>query len=199
DISRTRSGAYLLLTIASHTTSEVHFLSAAQPTANFQLIAPREDTHEYYVDHHSGWTDAGAPQAASTGTFFIRTNSLGRTFRLMTVSPDNPQRQFWSEFVPTRPQVMLSSADIFRSHLVLFEREDGLPYLRIVDLRQAAANVAAKADALAASHRIDFTEPAYNAALGANPEFENSTVRFQYESFITPRAVFDYHPQTRQR
>src|SRR5262249_15689518 len=47
DISRTRSGAYLLLTIASHTTSEVHFLSAAQPTANFQLIAPREDTHEY--------------------------------------------------------------------------------------------------------------------------------------------------------
>src|SRR6266481_1970357 len=52
DIERTRSGAFLLLTIASHTTSEVRFLPATQPGAEFSLIAPREDNHEYYVEHH---------------------------------------------------------------------------------------------------------------------------------------------------
>ncbi|HXT77593.1 MAG TPA: S9 family peptidase, partial [Candidatus Eisenbacteria bacterium] len=202
EISRTRSGAYLLLTIASHTTSEVHFLPASQPTANFKLIAPREDTHEYYVDHHRALPNANDPGAtpnAAAGTFFIRTNSTGRTFRLMTVSPDDARRKFWREFIPTRQHVMLAAADVFQSHLVLFERENGLPYLRVVDLARATANVAAKSDALAASHRIEFTEPAYSASLGANPEFATHTIRFQYESFITPRSVFDYDPQTRQR
>jgi oligopeptidase B len=194
EIDRTRSGAFLLLTVASHTTSEVRFLAADQPQSEFQLVAFREDTHEYYVDHHPG-TDAARPG----GIFYVRTNSAGRTFRLMTVGVDDARRKFWRELIPNRPEVMLAAAEVFRSHLVLLEREDGLPYLRIVDLPQATANVNAKGDALAASHRIEFTEPAYNASLGANPEFAANHVRFQYESFITPRSVFDYNLATRER
>jgi oligopeptidase B len=194
EVSRTRSAAFLLLTIASHTTSEVRFLSADQPNAEFRLIAHREDTHEYYVDHHPG-PEGGRPG----GLFYVRTNSAGRTFGLMTVSPEDPRRKFWREFILNRPGVMLAEADVFHSHLVLFEREDGLPYLRVVNLPQATANVSAKGDALAASHRIEFTEPAYNASLGANPEFVTNHVRFQYESFITPRSVFDYDLATRER
>jgi oligopeptidase B len=187
-IERTRSGAFLLLTIASHTTSEVRYIAADQPQAEFRMIAHREDTHEYYADHHPG-PQGGCPG----GSFYIRTNSTGRTFRLMTVSVEDPRRKFWREVIPTRPNVMLASADVFESHLVLCEREDGLPYLRIVDLPHATP------DALAASHRIEFTEPAYNASLGANPEFATSHLRFQYESFVTPRSVFDYDLKTRER
>jgi oligopeptidase B len=193
EVDRTRSGAFLLLTVASHTTSEVRFLAADQPQGEFRLVAFREDTHEYYVDHHP----ADATQLG--GIFYVRTNSGGRTFRLMTVGVEDPRRKFWREFIPNRPEVMLAAAEAFQSHLVLFEREDGLPYLRVVDLPQATANVSAKGDALAASHRIEFTEPAYNASLGANPEFVSSQVRFQYESFVTPRSVFDYDLATRER
>ena len=193
EVDRTRSGAFLLLTVASHTTSEVRFLPADQPQAEFRLVAFREDTHEYYVDHHPG-TDA-----TLGGIFYVRTNSGGRTFRLMTVGVEDPRRKFWREFIPNRSEVMLAAAEAFQSHLVLFEREDGLPYLRVVDLPQATANVSAKGDALTASHRIEFTEPAYNASLGANPEFVSSQVRFQYESFVTPRSVFDYDLATRER
>jgi oligopeptidase B len=187
-IERTRSGAFLLLTIASHTTNEVRFLPADQPLAEFRIIAHREDTHEYYADHHPG-PEGGRPG----GIFFIRTNSTGRTFRLMAVSAEDPRRKFWREVIPTRPNVMLAGVDVFQSHLALFEREDGLPYLRVVDLPHATT------DALAASHRIEFTEPTYNASLGANPEFAPSHLRFQYESFVTPRSVFDYDLKTRER
>ena len=45
-VERTRSGAFLLLTIASHTASEVRYLRADQPTGEFRLVAPREDNHE---------------------------------------------------------------------------------------------------------------------------------------------------------
>jgi oligopeptidase B len=188
EVERTRTGDFLLLNIASHTTSEVRYLRADQPTGEFRLIAPREDSHEYYADHHPG----RAPNPTD-GLFYIRTNSGGRTFRLMTVPVSDPRREFWREVIPNRPEVMLSTAEAFQTHLVLFEREGGLPYIRIVDLTADAPS------ALAASHRVEFTEPAYNASLGENPEFGATHLRFQYESFVTPRSVFDYDVRTRER
>jgi len=201
DVERTRSGAFVLLNIASHTTSEVRFLPADEPDADFRLIAAREDDHEYYVDHHPGaptWSAAALPplsqprasSGASAGVFFVRTNSGGRTFRLMAVAVENPRRDAWREFIRNRPDVMLDSAQAFASHLVLHEREGGLPHLRIVPLGAAPDRTAD--DPLVSSRRIEFSEPAYNASLGANPEFVTDYLRFQYESFITPRSVFDY-------
>lgn len=188
EVERTRSGGYLLLTSASHTTSEVRFLRADDPFGQFRLIAQREDNHEYYTDHHPG-----PLPAFSEEIFLVRTNSSGRTFRLVAAPVRNAGREFWQEIVPNRQEVMLGGVAAFKSHLVLFEREGGLPYLRIVDL---GAN---DGGALAASHRIEFSEPAYNASIGNNPEFDSTYVRFQYESFITPRSVFDYDLRTHER
>ena len=188
DIERARSGGFLLLTTASHTTSEVRFIPADQPAADFRLIAPRQDNHEYYVDHHPG-----TPADRSGGVFYIRTNSGGRTFRLVTAPVADPHQPSWREFIPNRPEVMLSSANAFASHLVLAEREAGLPYLRLVPLGAPAHNP------LEASHRITFSEPVYNASFGANPEFVTDYLRFHYESFITPRSVFDYDLRTGQQ
>src|SRR2546430_915575 len=146
EVERTRSGAFLLLTIASHTTSEVRYLRADQPSGEFRLIAPREDNHEYHVEHHPGPLAAEryavplaaghtGPQGSSNdGVFYIRTNSGGRTFRLMAAPASDPRREFWHEVIPNRPDVMLSTVEAFQTHLVVFEREGGLPYLRIVDL-----------------------------------------------------------------
>jgi oligopeptidase B len=188
DVERSRSGAYIFLVANSHTTSEVRCLRSDSPSLPFTLIHERHDDHEYYVDHHPGSSSDPAG-----GVFFIRTNDAGRTFRLMTAPAVDPVRSRWHEVVPNRPGVMLSGVAAFRSHLVLVEREEGLPHLRIVDLTREAPT------ALAASTRITFSEPAYNAALGANPEFDASFVRFTYESFITPRSVFDLNVRTGER
>jgi oligopeptidase B len=189
-IERTRSGEYLLLTSASHTTSEVQFLRANDPLGQLQVIAPREENHEYYADNHPGPLPVKDEEI-----FFIRTNSSGRTFRLVAAPAKNPSRDSWVEVIPNRPDVMLASTEAFKDHLVLFEREGGLPYLRIVDL----AGVASQGNMLAASHRIEFSEPAYNTSVGDNPEFDAAHVRFHYESFVTPRSVFDYDVRTRER
>jgi oligopeptidase B len=188
EVERTRSGAFLILTIASHTASEVRFLRADRPTGDFLIVAPREDNHEYYADHHPGLTPN-----PSDGLFYIRTNSGGRTFRLVTATVSDLRREFWREIIPNRPDAMLAGAEVFQTHLVLFERESGLPYLRIVDLTADGPS------ALAASHRIEFAEPAYNASIGENPEFSANHVRFQYESFVTPHCILDYDVRTRER
>ena len=181
DVERSRSGAYLFLEINSHTTSEVRYLRADAPLGAFQPLAEREDEHEYYVDHHPG-----SARDTAGGVFFIRTNSGGRTYRLMTASTSDPRRERWHEVIANRPGVMLSGLAAFRTHLVITEREDGLPHLRIVDLTRSAPN------ALAASKRLSFAEPTYSAMLGTNAEFDTTFVRFQYESLVTPRSVFDY-------
>jgi oligopeptidase B len=196
ELERTRSGAFLLLVITSHTTSEVRFLPAGRPNGEFRVVAARETDHEYYVDHHPNPLTReyrGVNPEDTGGYFFIRTNSLGRTFRLVCAPAADPQRAKWRQIIANRRDVMISGADVFRSHIVLSEREGGLPYLRIVDLGVEAP------DALSASHRIEFAEPAYSASLGNNPEFDSSFVRYQYESFVTPRSVFDYDVRTRER
>jgi oligopeptidase B len=188
DVERSRSGAYLFLVVNSHTTSEVRYLRADSPRDAFQLMAPREDEHEYYVDHHPGSSSDWAG-----GIFFIRTNSNGRTYRLMTTPTADPRRERWHEVIPNRPGVMLAGLEAFRTHLVLAEREEGLPYLRVLDLAREAPT------ALAASRRIEFAEPTYSAAVGTNPEFATAHVRYTYESLVTPRSVYDYNVQTGER
>src|SRR5437867_8587857 len=49
--AKTRSKAYLLLFSASHTTSEVRYIPAAEPAAEWKVIEPRTQDVEYYPDH----------------------------------------------------------------------------------------------------------------------------------------------------
>src|SRR5207344_2118268 len=135
-VGRTRSLRYLLLGIGSHTTSEVRFLPADEPRGEWTLVAPRVHEQEYDVDHHGEH-------------FWIRVNDTGRHFRLVKAPVGSPGREHWREIVPHRPEVMLEGIDLFRHHAVVFEREDGLPHIRVTDLRTEE------------SHRLAFPEPVY--------------------------------------
>jgi oligopeptidase B len=180
-VERTRSRAFLLLTSASHTASEVRFLASAQPAGQWQLIAPREVEHEYSADHHGEF-------------FLIRTNSGGRNYRLVTAPVADPRRENWQEVIPHRPAVMLSGVETFAQHLVLTEREDGLPHLRVIALSGSVLD----ASLLAVSHRMEFPEPAYSASPSENHQFEATQFRFSYQSLISPVSIYDYDMNTRE-
>jgi oligopeptidase B len=171
-VGRTRSDTYLILGMGSHTTSEARFLPAHTPEGEWTLIAPRVHDQEYDVDHHGE-------------SFYIRVNDTGRNFRLVKTNVASPGREHWQEVVPHRLEVMLEGSDFFKHHYVLFERENGLPQMRVTDLRTGE------------SHRMAFPEPAYSAFPEANPEFDTTTFRYSYQSLVTPASVFDYDLETR--
>jgi oligopeptidase B len=172
-VSRSRSREWLFLSIESHTTSEERILRASEPQGEWKVIAPREAEHKYDVDHRGD-------------TFYIRSNQTGRNFALFTAPVSDPRRENWKEMIPHRPEVMLSGIEVFREHMVLHEREDGLPQLRIQDLRSAS------------DHRVAFPEPVYSAGSGVNAEFDTPVYRYVYESPVTPASVYDYHMDTRE-
>ncbi len=173
-LHRTRSRAYLLLSSESHTTSEVRYLPTKNPTGEWKLIAPREREHEYEADHHGD-------------RFYIRTNSGGRNFRLVSAPVSDPRKENWKEVVPHRPSVMLVATHFFAHYYVLLEREDGLPHLRVTDLHTGR------------SHRVEFPEPTYAVSPEENAEFDTTTFRFNYQSLVTPPSVFDYDMEKRER
>ncbi|MBZ5569580.1 MAG: S9 family peptidase [Acidobacteriia bacterium] len=171
-VHRTRSRKYILLEIGSHTTSEMRFLAADQPTGEFKLINPRRQEHEYYVDDHGD-------------QFLIRTNDKGRNFRLATAPIGDPGEKNWKELVPHRPAVMLSNIDVFQDFYVRVERENALPHLTIVDFKTGA------------THRIEFPEPVYSAFPNNNREYDTKLYRYSYQSMVTPSSVFDYDLEKR--
>jgi oligopeptidase B len=162
-IDRTRSDAYLLLSINSHTQSEVRYLRATDPDGEFRIIAPRRKEHQYDVDHGGD-------------RFYIRTNDRGRNFRVVTAPVAAPQN--WTELQPHRDDVMIDGLDVFRDFYVLSERRQGLPHLRVIKG--------------AASQDIPVSEPAYDIAGNVNAKFEATAFRYAYESFTTPPSIFDY-------
>jgi len=166
-VAKSRSKAYIFLVSASHTTSEARYIPADQPTAEWKVMEPRKQDVEYYPDHNGDF-------------FYLRVNDTGRNFRLVKAPVADPRRSNWQEVVPQRADVMLREIDFFKNYYVSYERQDGLPQIRVTDLQSGK------------SRRIEFPEPAYMSYGYINPEYDTSKIRYGYQSFVTPPSIFEY-------
>jgi oligopeptidase B len=169
---RTRDGKFLVMESASHITTESWVLSANEPEGKFAVISPRQDEHEYSIDHRNG-------------LWFIRTNDRGRNFRLVTAPVATPGHEHWTELIPHRDGVMIEEIDLFAGFFVACEREDGLPRLRLWSF--AGDGPEAKR-----AGEISFPEPAYSAHPHMNRVFDTQTFRYGYQSLVTPSSVYEY-------
>jgi len=171
EATKTRSKAYVFLISGSHTTSEARYIAADQPTAEFKVLEPRKQDVEYYPDHNGN-------------SFYIRVNDTGRNFRIVKAPVSDPRSANWQEVVPHRADVMLDQTDFFKNHYVLSERQNGLPQMQVTDLASGK------------SQHIEFPEPAYASYPYLNREYDSTKFRYGYQSFITPRSVFEYDMAT---
>ena len=174
-VFRTKSDQYLMVVSGQTLSTEYRYLDANDPHGELRVFLPRERNHEYSVDHFGEH-------------FYIVTNDGGaRNFRLMRTPVGATGRESWEEVLPHREDVLLQGIEIFRDHLVVTERQDGLVRLRVRPWSGAG------------EHYIDFEEPAYLAYLTGNPEYDTRTLRFGYTSMTTPTSTYDYDMETRER
>jgi len=180
-IERARTGRFLMITSASKVTTEVRLVDADNPVAAPLLVQPREQGHEYHVEHHDGrggdrlWVLSNADGAAN--------------FRLLVTPTATPGREHWVPVLPHRPDVRLDDVDAFTGHLVVSERADALERLRVLVLGDGGDVVD--------QHVLEMPDDVYSAWIGSNPEFESTRLRFQYSSLVTPSSAFDYDLDTR--
>jgi oligopeptidase B len=174
-VSRTHDKKYLVHASVSSTTAEQSFLDGRTPDGEFKVIVPRKEGVEYSADHRDG-------------LFHIRTNKDGAiNFKWMTCPVADTNANGWKEFEPYKPSTFLERIALFKDFAVVEEREVGVPQLRVYNFRAKE------------SYRISFPERSYAVNLGANPEFDTLDIHFDYTSLVTPRSVFDFNLQTRER
>ena len=176
DVGAGRSLDKKMIFVASYakTSTEVRYLPADAPTATLKVILPREAGHEYDVDHYHG-------------LFYITTNKGAKNFKVVTAPIADPSEKNWKPYIDHNPAVKINGLSFFANHIVVSEREGGLTQLRIIDPKTKQ------------SHRVTTDETDFAISLASNPEFNTGTLRFNYQSMITPSSVYDYDMTTEQR
>ena len=174
-LGRMKSKKYIAIYSGQNGVStEFQILDANQPLSNFKIIYARKKGLEYYIEHYKN-------------TFYIRTNHQNAVnYQLMEVNEnlvDNINN--WKTKIPHRKEVYLEGLEVFKNHLVIQERKEGLINLRIID------QITKK------EHFLDFGEATYDAYFGTNPEFNTDILRFGYTSLTTPNSTFDYNMNTK--
>ncbi len=170
-IGRSRDGNMLFVTSFAKTMREVRYLPADQPNGEWKIVLPREKDHEYDVDFDEG-------------KFYITTNKGAKNFRVVTAPVNDPSEKNWKEYIAANPKVKIESVNFFKNNAVVYERENGLEYLRVIDKKSNR------------STRIPTQEDAYSMSLGANPEYDTTKIRYGYNSMVTPASTFDYDLKT---
>jgi oligopeptidase B len=169
DISRTRSGEFIVVDASSSITESAWVIPTRSPLSKPREVLPRVEGVEYTLDHGG---DA----------FWAVINDEGADGRLVRVPVDggNP-----IEVVPHEAGRKLTAPMCFADHVLVWGRANGLPAVFTVGEEGLTA--------------VAFDEPVYQIMPDANHEFDTHVLRYSFESFVTPRSILDLDLETDER
>ena len=173
-VYRSKSGKFIIIYHSSTLLTDYQILNANNPDGEFKRFTPRDFDHEYSIDHYKD-------------RFYITTNWKAKNNRLMQTPDTRTGISNWKEVLPHRETVHLLSLEVFKDHLVINERKNGLRQLRIIN--QQTGN----------DEYIKFDEETYTSWVSINEEFDTDILRFSYSSLVTPTSTFDYNMNSEQR
>lgn len=185
-LSTSATDAYLLMSVASQVTAEVRVLKASDPAGEWNVVMPRRQDIEYGIDHH----------VANDGTerWFVLTNDGAENFRLaVATAPGSPlvPARFVDGTEVTDAAAKIDAFDLFRNHIALYERFEGMERIRIITLDDAGNP---------SSQRIlTHHDPVHSVWGTSNVEFDSPTIRFGYTSMTTPGSTYDENLVTGER
>lgn len=173
-LSRSRDGKMLFIGSGAKTMDEYRFLDAADPLGKWRVIVPRREDHQYHADH-------------DRGEFFIVTNAGAENFKVVRAPVSDPSEKNWTDLIPYNPKIKIEAIDFFRGHAVVTEIENGLEYLRVLEMGRRSRG-----------RRIETPENVYTMDLAFNPEYDTPVIRYNYSSMITPNSTYEFDLKTRK-
>ena len=87
--------------------------------------------------------------------------------------------------------VKIQDIQLFNNHIVVYEREKGLPKVTIYGL----PDVEEPLKSLQGGHTVEFVDPIYSVE-PSESQFTSSILRLDYSSMKTPHSVYDYDMKT---
>ena len=186
-VSTSATDDYLILTIGSQVTTEIRVLKANDPTGEWVVAKERLQDVEYGVDHHVA--------VDGSQRWFVLTNEGAENFRLAVTNGQVTDNSTPVKFIDgrevTEPQAKLDAFDLFRTHIVLYERFEAMERIRVVELNEHGDAVSDRV--------LTHDDPVHSVWGASNVEFDSPNVRFGYTSMTTPSSTYDENLATGER
>ena len=173
-VMKTRDDQMIMLASFAKTSREYRYIPADKTLAEWKVVVPRSEGHEYSVDHYGD-------------EFYITTNKNAENFRVVRAPVADPSEKNWKDFIAYNPDIKIEDIEFFKDYAVVSELENGLEYLKVMDLKTKRA-----------SARIATPESVYTMDMGTNAEFDTPVIRYNYASMITPVSTYEYNFKTRK-
>ncbi|MFN8256308.1 MAG: S9 family peptidase [Bacteroidales bacterium] len=174
-VYKSKNDKYIFITSEATLSSETRYIDAGKPLSTFKVFQPRMKNVLYTV-------------TPLDNKFLVLTNKdKAENFKLMECPLTKTTKENWKEYIGHRNDVLLENVEEFKDYIVVSERKNGLVQLNVINLKDKS------------NHYLDFGESAYAAYIGNNPEYNSSTLRYNYTSMTTPNSTYDYNLATRER
>jgi len=177
---KTKSGQYILIFSVRYPWDWKGYLDAGDPNGQINKIAPPELDYQCFRLEHIG------------DKFYFLDNG-----RLMEISVRNSKLEDEPEVIFNQEDVSIGNFEVFKDHLVLWEKKNGMTKLHIVSLIDGR------------EHYLDFGESICSVSDGqtrdlalrsfCNADFDSYILRYGYSSPTTPDSIYDYNMTTRKK
>jgi oligopeptidase B len=163
-VDKTRDGKFIICHTESKLTSEALVLDTSVAGSPLRSLLGRMENVKYYVEHRDG-------------RFYYATNRDGaKNYKVVSAPIAAPAQT--SDVIAHNPAIKVEGLDMFATHLVVTERENGLPQLRVYDF------------ATGQSRRLAMPEAAYEVSADRNWDYHATAYRFNYQSLVRPPTVY---------
>jgi oligopeptidase B len=164
EVFRTNDGKFMVCHTESKLGSEALVIPADRVDQKPRSLLGRDPEVKYHVEHRDG-------------RFYYVTNRDGAKNYKVASAPDTDPTKL-TDVIPHNPAIKVEGIDMFATHMVVDEREGGLPHLRVYDFATRKAK------------RLAMPEAAYEVATGGNWEYHSPAVRLIYQSLVRPQTTY---------
>ena len=174
-LSSTKDEKYILIESHGSVDSEIYSLDANKSDAIPRLFLKRQKDVEYYLEYHdTNW--------------LILSNFEVENFAIYTTANvENQDTADWTKIITGTDSLYLSDFESFKSHLVVYERENALDKIRLYNWSDRSSSY------------ISQPEECYHLDSGNNSNYESEEFHYLYSSLTRSAQYISYHFNTGEK
>ena len=175
NVSKSKSKKFIIISSFSTLTSEFQFLPADNINESFKLFNKRKRGVEYSINHYDDH-------------FYIITNKdKAYNYKLMKTKISETSSENWTDVVEHRENVLIEGIDIFKDHLVVSERVDGLNRINIKKWDDSE------------NYFLNFDNETFSSNTTTNLDFNSKKLKYAYNSLNEPYSVIEFDMITKEK
>ena len=175
NVSKSKSKKFIIISSFSTLTSEFQFLPADNINESFKLFNKRKRGVEYSINHYDDH-------------FYIITNKdKAYNYKLMKTKISDTSSEKWIDVIEHRKNVLIEGIDIFKDHLVVSERVDGLNRINIKKWDDSE------------NYFLNFDNETFSSNTTTNLDFNSKKLNYAYNSLNEPYSVIEFDMITKEK